>query len=536
MNYTSFFNFRFPHVKIIFVGLFLLAMLFIAILRAYHLQIISGPTYRNLYSLQIKKSIAVPAERGAIYDREGNIYAYSEKVMSVFASPELHYTLTEDEREYLCNILSISAGDFKKTEDMEHFYWLKRNIDKDTAEKIRSFKRDNIWCIDEYKRVYPEKYSAAHVLRTAGIDNLLFGVESYFNDTLKGQDGIFACYRNAKGEPIPGYYTFNQQPTRGRDIKLTLSKQLQVFSEKEFNTFSSTNIKYGTIILIHPRSGEILALANYPFSEDLNSHTLNEDLLYESNVALNHSFTADNIFFLIVNIAALEKYWWDTNRLDFIKKRSRYYIINSDSKNKAIPQYFLSLLSEEELKKYIISYGLGSESSNQLDSDIPEHFSMPISSYTSERVFMTPLQVANIISIIYNDGAVIKPFISHSNTSSDSFANNKKRKKITSKATSSSVKQILIDNVNIGASKVVFLPNSKAGAVTINSRRQINDGSIYHLFAYAGFIEGNTSHESCIIFVMAESNNILTKEEISAVGKIYRNVSHEALRYLEQEF
>ena len=246
-----------------------LMLLGLAALRATWLGTVkSGSLSDRAVSQQIE-DIADPARRGTIFDRNGVELAVSEDSVTVFAHPFLIKDpagvaarlaplmgRTEDE-------LLRKLGDRKST-----FVYLRRKMDASKGEQLKKLVKkleiEGIGTVTEPKRVYPQGFLASQVLGLVGTDNVgLSGLEYSQDDSLRGDDGERRLVKDALGEPVSLIET--ERATTGKNLALTLDTRIQERTEAVLAEVGQTYTPQGaTAVVMDPRSGEILALANWP--------------------------------------------------------------------------------------------------------------------------------------------------------------------------------------------------------------------------------------------------------------------------------
>jgi cell division protein FtsI (penicillin-binding protein 3) len=144
------------------------------------------------------------------------------------------------------------------------FVYLRRKMDASLGEEIKGLGIEGIGTVTEPKRVYPQGYMASQVLGFVGTDNVgLSGLEYAHDETLRGEDGERRFVKDALGEPVSMIETERSEP--GEDLTLTLDARIQERTEAVLAEVGQTYTPQGaTAVVMDPRSGEILALANWP--------------------------------------------------------------------------------------------------------------------------------------------------------------------------------------------------------------------------------------------------------------------------------
>jgi cell division protein FtsI/penicillin-binding protein 2 len=245
-------------------GLFLVLLL-CAVGRATWLTTVKAADLKSRALSQQVEDIDVPAARGAIVDRNGLDLAVSEEAVTVFANPFLIKNPTKVAGQ-LSPLLGMTEPDVLQliADRRKGFVYLKRKVSGPAGTKIEKMKIAGIGTMVEPKRTYPQGALASQLLGTVGTDNYgLSGLEQLFDKQLRGTDGKRRVVRDALGDPVSIVDVKRAEP--GHDVKLTLDATLQERVEAVLADVGQTYRPTGaTALVMDPRSGAILALANWP--------------------------------------------------------------------------------------------------------------------------------------------------------------------------------------------------------------------------------------------------------------------------------
>lgn len=252
---------------------FVLLLGFIGVFfRAFQLQVFPTDKVAQLARRQLSRRIEIVGRRGGILDRNGRELAVSTNSLSIFANPKL---IIEPNRiaRALAPIIGVSESSLKtklKEASDKHFIWLARQLSTRQMEQLEDVdlkQLKGIGVLPEFRREYPQGTLAAHVLGFSSIDgNGVEGVEKRFDDKLRGEKNLIELKRDALGRPL---FTHSEQIrldlNHGNDIDLTIDSNLQYTAERALREAVELNAAAGgTAIVMEPRTGEVLALANYP--------------------------------------------------------------------------------------------------------------------------------------------------------------------------------------------------------------------------------------------------------------------------------
>ena len=209
-------------------------------------------------------TIALPAERGSIFDRNGNDLAVSVSRSSVWADPRV----IEDPEAYavkLAPILGIDAIVLANALGMKNraFVYLARTVERGVAAKVRALGLAGIGFVPETKRYYPAGALAAPLLGSVGVDNNgLAGLEAGQEGPLAGRPGRMEVERDPQGRGLPDGERRVTEPRSGDDLLLTIDQSLQYEVERVLaEEVGTAKAKGGTAVLADVRTGDILAMA-----------------------------------------------------------------------------------------------------------------------------------------------------------------------------------------------------------------------------------------------------------------------------------
>src|SRR5436190_15562182 len=234
-------------------------------MRAVWLGTVRSPALKKRAVTQQTETLTVPAQRGTISDRHGVDLAVSEDAVTVFANP----FLIKDPAgvaQRLAPLVGVPAPELlqKIVNRRKGFVYLRRRVDATMGERVRRLKLEGVGTIDEPKRVYPQGALASQVLGTVGTDNYgLSGLEQSKEGLLHGRDGRRRIVNDALGRPVS--IADVQQERPGKGLRLTLDSAIQARVESVLAGVGQTFRPRGaTALVMDPRSGALLALANWP--------------------------------------------------------------------------------------------------------------------------------------------------------------------------------------------------------------------------------------------------------------------------------
>lgn len=282
----------------------------VLILRLVQLQVIEHPKYQKRVLDQKQNETVIIPDRGTIYDRSGVILARSIPATSIALTYREADTPDElyDRLATLSPVLKLDSKDKTiirtRIKNEASFIYLKRKVDPKIVERIRALQLEGIVYEEEPQRFYPQKTLAAHVLGRVDRDGLgQSGIERSYDTVLGGEPGRRLNLRDARQRNFE--FEILERPVPGMDIYLALDETIQYYAMRALEeTRKRTGAKWGTAIVSHPVSGEILAMVTVP-GYDSNDKNATE-ATGANNKAIHYSFDPGSTFKIVTATAALE--------------------------------------------------------------------------------------------------------------------------------------------------------------------------------------------------------------------------------------
>jgi len=261
---------RWFRARVALLGVCVMTVAALVVVRAFHLQVATGDELREMAEGQHLREIRVSPRRGAIYDRDGAELAVSVDVESVYANPRRLKAMEQDPRTVARRIARILDVDPKRLVKRlgadRYFVWIERQVTPRQAARIRKLDIPGIELTTEARRYYPNRHLAAHLLGFANIDGKgIEGIELAYEDRLRGSDRRVEAIHDRRGHVVFADGMEDDQSMQGQSVVLTIDKAIQHSAEQELalgvRTFEARG---GSVVVMDPSTGEILALANYP--------------------------------------------------------------------------------------------------------------------------------------------------------------------------------------------------------------------------------------------------------------------------------
>ena len=257
---------------------------------------------------QSARTMDISAKRGDILDRHGRVLAYSVDADSVYGVP----SEIEDAGKaasMLCAALTDCApkerdGLAGRLRQKRAFVYVRRRVTPPQARRIAELDLEGIGFIKEDRRFYPKKQLAAQLLGFVGVDNKgLAGIEASYDSQISGALGKLLYQTDARGR---AFSRLERPPTSGATVELTIDEYLQYVAERELRDAVVRNrAAGGTVVIMAPKTGEILALANEPtFNPNAFSSASPED---RRNRAVQDIYEPGSTFKVVTASAAIEE-------------------------------------------------------------------------------------------------------------------------------------------------------------------------------------------------------------------------------------
>jgi cell division protein FtsI (penicillin-binding protein 3) len=277
--------------------------------RLIQLQVVQHSQYAQLARDQQQKLEEIKAPRGAILDRYGQRLAMSLPAESVVVDP-LRVPDLSVAADVLANILDLNAPDLlanlkSAVNNRRGFLWVKRKITRQEAKRLRDLNLEWIEFRTETQRYYPNRSLAAHVIGSVDFaEDGNGGIEQSLNRELQGHPGALLVTEDVQKRGFAS--SIQRLPQPGQDVKLTIDSRIQSVAEEELaKMVAQHHAKSGSLVAMDPRSGDILAMANFP-TFDPNDPPKPRDMAARENLAVSAPFEPGSVYKVITLSSALE--------------------------------------------------------------------------------------------------------------------------------------------------------------------------------------------------------------------------------------
>jgi len=405
-------------------------------MRCLWLQVIAARPYTALADRQHYVASTLQARRGTIYDRHERPLAITVPVPSVFANARM----VTDKIAMAGRLAKLVDRNRQMIEQRlqrdKRFVWIARQVDPGAASSLATLRTHGVGIVEEPKRFYPHGRLASHLMGFVDIDARgLEGLELTLNGILQGQHGWRSTLRDAKGDPLIGPWTIETRPTAGYDVVLTIDSVVRQVAEDTLEWgVNKYHAKGGSIIVMEPSTGEVLALANAPAFDANMPGQVPADR--RRNRAVTDLFEPGSTFKMVTAAALLEEQRITTEERIFCEDGA-YPTVGRHVLHDHRPHGMLSFhdvvtfssnigmakaaqrLTPEELYRHIRAFGFGRKTGVDLPGEVngllkpPAQWSKlsPFILPIGQEVAVTPMQLAVMTAIIANGGLRVRPHV-----------------------------------------------------------------------------------------------------------------------------
>jgi len=548
------------HLRFSLIFLFCLFGLFIFVIKLISIQVFKSSYLSTLAEKQHNYFVELEPKRGGIYDRRLRPLAVNVAAYSLYAKPrQMTATMKKMAVEELNETLGLDKGYLEnRFSRNKYFVWIARKLSFPVAEKIKALKIDGLDFIKESQRYYPDQSLAAHLIGFAGMDNKgLEGLELKYDHYLQGEYGLSQIIRDAHNRELLIERGFIP-PKNGFDLVLTIDETIQYIAERALQEgFEKHHAQGAMIIVIDPKTGEILALANRP-TFDLSTFSASST---ESrrNRAVVDMYEPGSVFKIVTAAAALEE-----NKVKesdpFFCEYGEYkvggHILHDHTKHGVLTfQQVIELssnigttkiaqfLGAATVYKYAKLFRFGSPTGINLLGEVrgvlkdPRQWSKTSISAVpiGQEVTVTALQLVCAIAAIANDGVYMQPLVVKYIRDQEGQVikefTPQVLAKVISPETAKRLRQILKGAVDNGTGKMAKIEEASVGGKTGTAQKVVN-GQYSHDKFYASFIGFAPAENSKIAVVVVVDEPHPSYYGGTVAAPIFRKVTEDVLKYL----
>jgi len=549
--------------------LFFFVLLMVLIGRMFWWQFVKGAELASKAENNRTWDVPVEAKRGTIYDRNMHELAISISADSVYAMPAHFNDKPEEAREtarILAEILQMDEEAIhKKLVSNTSFQWIKRKITVEQSEAIRAAELEGVDMTEESRRNYPNGSLACHILGISGMDNTgLEGIDLYYDETLGGVDGKIIIEHDGVGRELPEAVQSYEAPVEGNNIVLTIDESIQYFAERELkNIMTEWNASHACVVVMNPKNGEVLAMANQPVFDPNNFSDYPDE--NRRNFAVNDSYepgstmkTMTLAMALDSGVANMNNFSYDcpgTIRVgDHTIKCAQYkahghqnlsQIFENSCNGGFITLGFL--LHKDRYFDYLDQFGFGKTTGIDLPGEsagilVNRERATDLDLATmamGQANAVTPIQLVSAVSAIANGGTLYRPHLVKQITDQDGNILEEIQPEAVAQVISNEAAretlQILENEVLYGSGKKAQLEGYRVGGKT-GTAQKIKAGGGYeesnYIVSFVGVAPIDDPKLVCLIVVDSPKGDLVYGSWVAAPG--VREIFRDSLRYLEE--
>ena len=494
--------------------------------RLVYLQVSDYDRLRGRAERQHQAEIELSPTRGVIYDRNDNELARSVEVKSLYAAPaEIQdANRTADRLSVLLDVDRDAL--YRRLTSDAVLVAVKRKLTDDEVSRVQALSLPGLRFLEEMKRFYVSGKAAAHILGFVDIDERgQGGLELAYDKLVRGQGGRLVMDVDALNK---SYDHSLEKSVPGADIKLTVDILIQHYVEKALaEAIRRTNARAGTVVVVRPATGEILALANYP-TFDPNKVSESKDMA-RRNYAVETTFEPGSIFKLVTYSGALEERLIRPDTLidcgggeiriaDRVIHDGHYGTLTASqalAKSSNVAAIKIGMrLGNERLARYIQAFGFGQRTGIELPAeargllrDASQWGPTTIGSIPmGHEVGVTAVQAVAAFATIANGGVYIAPHLVDRVTSSsgDLLEQHKSQsRRVVSEQTAAELKAMLEGVVVKGTGKRAQISGYRAAGKTGTAQKVDEVTKRYsktrYVASFAGFAPVENPEVACIV-------------------------------------
>jgi cell division protein FtsI (penicillin-binding protein 3) len=510
--------------------------------RLVQVQALSGERYTAFGASQRFQDITLPADRGSIFDRNGNDLAVSLPQQTIWANPSLIKHPLEV-ASALSGPLGLDAAHSaalaeKLAVDAE-FTYVSRRVDDDVASAVKDLGLPGIAFLEEPKRFAPAGDLGRSVLGEVGVDNDgLFGLERQYDDALTGEPGALVIEKDPDGRTIPGGEHERVPAQRGDDLVLTIDRSMQYETERALAAqIIAKEAKGGTAIVSNPVTGEILALANFTTDPETG-----EIVATGNNMGVTAVYEPGSVNKVITVAAALEEGLvtpsTEITVPDQLQVSDHLYTDHDPhpTENYSVTRILTEssnigtiklaeMLGKEKFDAYLRRFGFGSTTALEFPNEAAGVL-LPVERYNGtsmgsipigQGIAVTAMQMLEAYNVLANDGVYVPPKLVLETVDSHGQrhpVDNGDTRRVVSEATAEQMRAMLVNVVAEGTGTRGGIRGYSVAGKTGTARKPQPEGGYgtpgnYHYVAnFVGFVPAEKPALSIIVVIDEPAGDI----------------------------
>tara|TARA_B100001175_G_scaffold147112_1_gene124828 strand:- start:1760 stop:3409 length:1650 start_codon:yes stop_codon:yes gene_type:complete len=495
---------RIVFIQILFVLGFLLLVARLIYLQIFQDVFLDGQVLSRSYS-----EYSLLAPRGRILDRENNILAFD--VISYSVGIDFSKFNNKKSLPVLSKILNIEESSILSSinRQTKGYKEIIRNVSPKTKIALEDEDIKGLYFNKNLRRSYPQKNTTAHVVGLTDIDrNGIQGTELVFNYELEGEEGKFIGIKGSGNNKIEGK---RREAKPGKDINLTIDTDFQSIAYHQLNkAIDRYKAHSGSVVIVQPKTGEILSLVSYPSFNPSNRKNINDMSIFRNRASID-VFEPGSVLKPIAMSAIIES---QKKGLDSVIETSPGWIDvsgyrTSDFKNygKLNLSQIISLSSNvgmvklcsnqeiEHLTSYYKKFGIGEYPISIMlparEGFLPHHSEFTlrdkVSSCYGYGMTLSALQIAQAYMVFANDG-----YFKELRLFKDKLFESNKESQVISQKTSRIITEMLEQTVNsdTGTARAARIKGKVVAGKTGTAMESLNEDTTYTA-TFSGFVPSN---------------------------------------------
>ncbi len=541
-------NKRIKYIFIICLLIFILVLF-----KIFFIQVFEYKKLNTLADELWSRNLTIQADRGRILDRNGKVIVDNITTVGLYLVPNqiLDKALVAKK---LSKILDVSYEEMykhtSKLTSIERVHPEGRNLDIETANKIKELNFEGVYLLKESKRDYKYGDLLSHVIGYTGIDNQgLSGLEYKYNQQLTGTNGSIKYYSDGRGKRLELSEKYDE-PENGKDIYLTIDLEIQLALESELkNAFEKYNAQGAIGIVMKATTGEIMAISSLPSFDPINYQNYSEEVI-NRNLAIWQNFEPGSTFKIVTLAAAInegivnifEDTFYDTGSIKVSGStlhcwktkghgEQTYLQVVENSCNPGFVKLGLSL-GKDKLFKYINDLGFGKKTGIDLNGeatgilfDVNKIKDLELATTAfGQGISVTAIQQVSAVSAIINNGNLYTPYIV-SKIDDNMISPKLKKANIINEETSSLVRYALESVVANGSGRNAYIEDHRVGGKTgtaqkVGENGQYMDGN--YILSFLGFL--SSDNPQYVVYIALDNPKGVTQYGGVASAPIAKNV------------
>lgn len=554
-----------PRWRVFIVATLLIALFAMVSVKALELQILDRERAFKIARKQHHGTSTLLPRRGKIFDRNGKELAVNIDVKSIYANPK-KVTKPSETAKILSEKLDLSQNKIlNRVSSDKSFVWIKRLADSESVEELQNLDITGLGYIPEPKRIYPNGHLLGQVIGITDVDSIgIEGIEYHYDSLLTGKTRKITLKRDARGHKILNdpseIQEIDQYKTSGHDIVLTIDSQIQYIVERQLKEgIEEMGGEKGMAIIMNPETGEVLAMASYPFLDPNNFSKFPE--VNRRNLPIWYAHEPGSTMKVFLASSALDdkkvnpnsKFNCENGRrrigsavIRDIKPRGTLTVAEIVKYSSNIGASKIGeLLGRDKYYKYLNKFGFGKKTGMGLPGEssgllaAPRKWG-PIELATisfGQGISVTSLQLVTALSAIANGGYLMKPYVIEKIVGPDGNVIEQNSPEVVTRAisydTSYQMKQIMQGVVENGTGKKAQIPGfSVAGKTGTAQIPNPKSGGYYSDRYIASFIGFAPVEDPAIVMVVVVEAPRKKTHGGSVAAPIFKQIAEKVLFHM----